>query len=72
MLCKYKYRCLNQKHFGRCGWYQADTDDFKSFFKSARPNLLWVGVELADGSFWYWHSNSSKWGCGSVYKKYVE
>lgn len=70
MLCKYKYRAVNQNHYGRCGWYQSDVEDFRNFFKYAKDNLQWVGVELADGEFYYYVHGS--WKKGNQYRKYVD
>ena len=70
MLCKFKYRAVNQSHYGRCGWYQAEVEDFRNFFKNMKDSLQWVGVELANGEFYYYAYGN--WNKGNKYRKYVD
>ena len=78
MLVRYLYR----DDFGRHGWFECDSDDFRAFWKHWHNHIMWVVVDTQplktdqwDKDFWVYSTAAGRWYHSPVrnwFWKYVE
>jgi len=72
MLVKYKYRTTRRgtEPKGKHQRFQADTDDIKRLFKYEKDIIMWMVVDMPDGSHWYY--NRGHWTQFNCYRSFFQ